>query len=305
MTRSMAAHFEANARFLRALLYRMTGSASDADDLLQQTFERALARAPSDDRPMRPWLVRVATNLAKDALRARRARGYPGVWLPEPVPNDDDAVLGIEPPDTEGRYELFESVSFAFLLALEALTPNQRAVLLLRDVLAYDVAETAEALGLSAANVKVIHHRARAAMTEYDTSQRPLGSDAAHAVLREFLAALAAGDAATLERLMRVDVRLINDGGGEVFAGRRPVVGRAKALIFFRKVAALRGAPRWAEIRELNGSPALVATLGEGRHTKDARRLVAFLRVDAEGRIAESYWVVAPRKLARVEFGAA
>ncbi len=300
MTDSMGAHFKANERFLRALLYRMTGSASDADDLLQQTFERALTASPSDERPMRPWLVRVATNLAKDSLRARRARGYPGAWLPEPVPSDDDAVLGIEPQATAGRYELLESVSFAFLLALEALSPNQRAVLLLREVLAYDVAETADALGLSAANVKVIHHRARTAMAEYDKSRAPVGSDAAHAVLREFLGALATGDAATLERLMRIDVRLVNDGGGEVFAGRRPVNGRTKALLFLRKVVALRGPPRSVEIRSLNGTPALVATLGEGRRPKDPRRVVALLRLDADGLIAEGYWVVAPRKLAGI-----
>lgn len=300
MTRALSSHYEAHAPYLRALLYRMTGSAADADDLVQQTFERALSAAPDEDRPMRPWLVRVATNLARDALRARKARGYPGSWLPEPVPSDDELVTGMDVAGTEGRYELLESVSFAFLLALEALTPNQRAVMLLRDVLGYDVAETAQTLGLSAVNVKVTHHRARAAMEAYDKTRTQPVSDVAHAVLAAFLAALAVGDVDALERLMRDDVRILNDGGGEVFAGRRPVLGRAKAVLYLRKVAARRGAPRAAEIRSVNGAPALVATFDAGRHDRDPRQAVVLLRLDAEGRIAESYWVVAPRKLGAV-----
>jgi RNA polymerase sigma-70 factor (ECF subfamily) len=275
----------------------MMGSASDADDLVQQTFERTLSASPAADRPIRPWLARVAMNLAKDALRARRRHPYPGSWLPEPVESEEDFVTGIEVPGTEGRYELLETVSFAFLLALEALTPNQRAVLLLRDMLAYDVAETAEVLGLSATNVKVTLHRARAAMAEYDKSRIPTSSEVSRAVLAEFLAALSAGDSTTLERLLREDVRVVNDGGGEVFAGRRPVVGRAKAMLFLKKLSARRGLPTWAEIRSINGSPALVAAFDAGRHANDPRRVVSLLRFDAHGRIAESFWVVAPSKL--------
>ena len=120
------------------------------------------------------------------------------------------------------------------------------------------------------------------------------------AVLAAFLAALAVGDVDALERLMRDDVRILNDGGGEVFAGRRPVLGRAKAVLYLRKVAARRGAPRAAEIRSVNGAPALVATFDAGRHDRDPRQAVVLLRLDAEGRIAESYWVVAPRKLGAV-----
>ena len=147
--------FADERRFLFGLCYRMTGSAADADDLVQETFARALARPPArTDEPWRPWLVRVALNLARDELRRRKRRAYKGPWLPEPV---DDAELvepSHEPASTTGRYELLESVSFAFLLALEALTPAQRAVLLLRDVFEYTGAETAEALGLSEANVR-------------------------------------------------------------------------------------------------------------------------------------------------------
>src|SRR5262249_9608157 len=139
----------------------------DADDLVQETMLRAIEKPPPDSNEMRPWLVRVAMNLARDHLRRRKRRAYVGPWLPSPV--DDDALeIPVEAAGAEGRYDLLESASLAFLLALEALSPKQRAVLLLIDVFDYSVRETAEALGLSESNVKTTHHRARRALEGYD-----------------------------------------------------------------------------------------------------------------------------------------
>src|SRR5262249_47728960 len=156
----------------------LTGSAADAEDLVQSTFERALLRPPKDlDRELRPWLVRVAMNLGRDLLRKRKRRPYKGPWLPSPLETGSEASppsFELELPtgeSPEARYDWLESVSFAFLLALEALTPTQRAVLILRDVFDYSVAETAAALGLSAANVKTSHHRARRAMAAYEAAR--------------------------------------------------------------------------------------------------------------------------------------
>src|SRR5687767_12106876 len=138
--------FTAHQRDLWALLYRMTGSVADADDLLQETFARAIERPPPRlDLPMKPWLARVALNLARDHLRARRRVQYYGPWLPMPLETTEETSPPSFDPGPEWRYDLLESVSFAFLLALEALTPSQRAVLLLRDVFDYSVRETAEA----------------------------------------------------------------------------------------------------------------------------------------------------------------
>jgi RNA polymerase sigma-70 factor (ECF subfamily) len=158
------AAFQEHRGLLWHLCYRMTGIAADADDLVQETFLRAIERPPPrTDMALRPWLVRVALNLARDLLRRRRRRReYTGPWLPSPIETgepgadaaDDRVLPAFEPSlpglgSTEGRYDLVESVTFAFLLALEALTPQQRAVLLLRDVFDYSVRETAEALAVS------------------------------------------------------------------------------------------------------------------------------------------------------------
>ena len=130
--------FRAHERFIWGLCYRMAGNAADADDLAQETFVRAWERPPArTDEPWRPWLVRVAMNLSRDLLRRRKRRGYEGPWLPSPIETGDEFTPpSYEPVDEEGnpaaRYDMLESASFAFLLALEALTPAQRAVLLLR-----------------------------------------------------------------------------------------------------------------------------------------------------------------------------
>src|SRR5918999_880258 len=156
--------YESDRRVLWGMCYRMTGNAADADDLVQETFVRAIERSPRRlDQPLRPWLVRVAMNLSRDHLRARRRRGYKGPWLPSPVPTGEmcepqETPASYEPPappdeSPAARYDLMESVSFAFLLALEALTPSQRAVLLLRDVFDYSTEESAAALDLTEANV--------------------------------------------------------------------------------------------------------------------------------------------------------
>src|ERR1043165_8386731 len=164
-------------RLLWGLCYRMTGNAPDAEDLGQETFVRALERPPRrTDEPMRPWLVRVAMNLSRDLLRRRRRRDYTGPWLPSPVATDEESLPSFEPAapaadSPAARYDLLESISFAFLLALEALTPQQRAVLLLRDVFDYSTSDTSNALDMTEANVKVVLLRARRKMSEYNKGE--------------------------------------------------------------------------------------------------------------------------------------
>src|SRR5262249_18364372 len=131
------------------------------------------------------------------------------------------------------RYEMIESVSFAFLLALEALTPLQRAVLLLRDVFDYSTAETADTLFVAEPRVKVTLHRARRKMREYDGERErstPERSEPIRRALEQFLLCLNNGDAQGLERLLAEDVISVSDGGGEVQAALKTIKGRDKVI---------------------------------------------------------------------------
>src|SRR5215467_8035754 len=141
--------FEQHRSFLWGLSYRMTGSAADADDVVQETFVRAWKHAPDGLDDPRGWLMRVAINAGRDVLRRRKRRGYVGPWLPTPIATRDD-ISAPEPiadvRTQEARYGLHESASLAFLQVLELLTVTQRAALLLRDVFDYSAAEVAAAL---------------------------------------------------------------------------------------------------------------------------------------------------------------
>jgi RNA polymerase sigma factor (sigma-70 family) len=302
-------------RFLWGLCYRMTGVAADADDLVQETYARALASPPERLEELRPWLTRVAVNLARDHLRRRRHEAYVGPWLPSPVETGDAWVPASQevPPgvearlpgggSTEGRYELLESVSYAFLLALEALVPKQRAVLLLRDVFDYSVREVAEALHMTEANVKVVHHRARAAMAEYDRARciptKEL-QERTRTALENFMGALLSGDVAAAEALLSSDVRALSDGGSELRAARMPVLGAERVLNFLFRLAELRGPPTAAEVQMLNGLPALVVELAPGKDPMLATRAVIRVDLGADGRIAALHSVLTDRKLSGV-----
>ena len=300
--------FAAHERFLWGLCYRMTGNAADAHDLVQETFVRVLKSPPArTDEPWRPWLVRVAINLSRDLLRQRKRQAYEGVWLPSPIETEPPAF---DPPDESGnpatRYDLLESVSYAFLLALEALTPTQRAVLLLRDVFDYSVSETAQALAMSEANVKTTLHRARKAIAAYDRARRPLTSSLQEQVqqtLQKFLGYLRNHDVAGAEALLAENVRHTSDGGGEFHAARVPIVGREKVLLFNARLLQIADANKLdvrSEWRWLNGLPALVFEI-PNIASGFAPRTVLLCQLDAEGRITQLHSVLASRKLTAVQ----
>ena len=298
--------YSANQRFLWGLCYRMTGNAADADELVQETFVRAIESPPrSFAEPIRPWLVRVAVNLCRDLLRRRRRRHYVGEWLPSPVPTEDPPAH--EPPVAEddspsARYEMLESLSLAFLLALEALTPTARAVLLLRDVFDYSTQETAEALGVSETSVKVTLHRARKAMSGYDRERarkKKSLSDVTKGALERFLYHLNNRDMGGLEQLLAEDVVSISDGGGEVYAAINPIYGRRNVTrLIFGLAEKLPRAMRVSFVT-LNSLPAIVVE-AEHDYENIARRFTIHCDVDEAGHIQRLYTVVAPKKLAAV-----
>lgn len=301
--------FQEHRKFLWGVSYRLTGNAADADDIVQETFIRAMKSPPArTDESWRPWLVRVAVNLGRDLLRQRKRRGYDGQWLPGPIETDKEFALPSYDPDsiTQGdpaaRYDLLESISFAFLLALEALTPAQRAILILRDVFDYSVLETADALGMTEANVKTTHHRARKAMENYDRSRLPLTQKLqaqTGEMLERFLRCLMNNDVDGAAQLLAADARQIGDGGGEFFAARKPIIGREKILLFNRNLQKYL-TPQFKFVWCIvNGLPALVTEIPDAP-AGFAPRFVMTCRLNANGQIDRIYNVLATRKLTAI-----
>jgi RNA polymerase sigma-70 factor, ECF subfamily len=187
------------------------------------------------------------------------------------------------------------------MLILEALSPMQRAVLLLRDVFDYSVREAAHACAISEANVRTTHRRARSAVERYESNRcRPTPESVARglATLEQFIASVAAGDVAAVESLLSEDVRLLSDGAGEFNAAIKPVVGRRQVAALFTGLAKMSVPVVASELRVLNGLPSLVV---ERLPTPGfASRFTLQVETDDEGRLCQVYIVLASRKLTAV-----
>ncbi len=298
--------FQQHRAFLWAVCYRLTGSAADAEEVVQETFVRALERPPSDlTMGWRPWLTKVALNLGRDLLRRRRRQPYVGAWLPTPIDTQElDEIHGThaadEALDPLERYSQIESVTMAFLLALEVLTPSQRAVVLLRDVFDYSAEESAVALSMSTANVRTTHHRARRALASYDQLRLPPSADVRTRTARaltEFLGALASRDVQRLEALLADDVRTLTDAGGEFTAALNAVKGRANVLRLFLARQQKMGPPATQSIVDLNGLPALVAGWRWNARQQPPMVMLQCELDHRTGRIQRIYTVLATCKL--------
>ena len=300
--------FENHRAFLWGLSYRITGSAADADDVVQETFVKAHQHAPPQLADPRRWLMRVAVNAARDVLRRRKRRSYVGPWLPTPIETSgEDVPPSFEPVveglTLEGRYDLMESASLAFLQALEALTPTQRAVLLLRDVFDYAAAQVAAVLDTSEGNVRIIHHRARRVMESYDRRQsRPTASHRKRTekALQQFLTLLAAGDVPGIERMLATDVRTVTDANGEFTALFQPLVGRQRVAKFFAQFSESRRRGRVAfAIRQINGLPTADIEVASPRGRRPPRLLLS-VDLNTVGDIVNIWIIASSSKLARV-----
>lgn len=297
--------FGEHRAFLWGLSYRITGSAADADDVVQETFVRACQHGRTELTDPRRWLTHVAVNLGRDVLRRRKRRAYVGPWLPTPIETSGHDARPVYEPAVdgrtlEGRYDLLESVSLAFLQALEALSPTQRAVLLLRDVFDYSAAEVAAALDVSAGNVRIIHHRARRAMATYER-RRSVPTEARRALtqkaLERFIRLLGAGDVRGIERMLAADVKAVTDGGGEFAASLRPILGRQPVARFFARLAASRRGRTNVAMRSINAFPTALFDF-ESPRGRRAPRLVLSLDLDRRGQIMHVRVIASARKLA-------
>lgn len=292
--------YREHASTIRALVYRMTGSAADAEEIAQEAFTRALD-APPGTVLGRPWLLAVAANLARDRLRRRKRSAYVGSWLPEAM--EAEAEPGTSDP--ERRYGLRESASFAFLLALEPLTSRQRAVLLLRDVFDLSVEETAAILRMREGAVRVMHHRARAALADYD-EQRSVATrerlGLVRGALEQLAAAVATGDPTRVEAVLAEQATLHADGAGRFAAVRKPLRGArtiARLAIFGQQRRA--GIPyRQLLLENVNGAAALLIDSVPPPGVDVAPRLVLTCDVDQAGRITKLYALAAPQKVSRL-----
>ncbi|MFK7984518.1 MAG: sigma-70 family RNA polymerase sigma factor [Sandaracinaceae bacterium] len=296
------AAFTAHRATIFGLCYRMTGSAADADDLVQATFERLLEKPPSDlDAPLRPWLCTVATRLSIDALRKRRRESYFGPWLPGPV---ETSVLAEDVSlSPEARYGALESATLAFLLALEVLDERQRAVLVLRDVFGMSGPEVAGVLETSPGNVRVLLHRARAALAKEDPV-RPVTKEAREEtskLMQALLFALSSGDTKTAMGLLATDSVSMNDGGGEYIAAVVPVRGPEAIARLYRNIQQAGGAPSGFGAGDHNGMPTIWITYQRSSRYAPRALLSADVR---DGQVHRLYVVLHPRKLAGVQFGA-
>jgi RNA polymerase sigma-70 factor (TIGR02957 family) len=246
-----------------AIAYRMLGSVAEAEDVVQEALlrvHRALESGERIDSP-RAFVATVTTRLAIDQLRSARARRerYVGEWLPEPIVTDGD-------DDPARQAEMADSLSLAMLVLLESLSPEQRAVLLLRDVFEYGYDEIAGIVGKSEANVRQLASRARTHVEErrprFQTSREQRETLAAR-----FFAAVQEGDVAGLEALLAHDVVLTGDGGGKVPALARQLRGRgrvARALLNWIRVGSRIPGASLKPV-EVNGTPGALLLDGEAR----------------------------------------
>jgi RNA polymerase sigma-70 factor, ECF subfamily len=254
--------FNTDRPLLFSIAYRMLGSASDAEDILQDAWLRYRSADEATIRSPRAFATTIVTRLCLDRLKsARTAREkYVGPWLPEPVLTSE-----VERPDSV--LQRAESVTLAFLVLLETLSPEERAVFLLKDIFEYGHSEIAEMLGITIDNSRQLLHRAKARLAE--GRPRLTGSPGARrAVAERFARAFASGDASALTELLASDVGMWSDGGGKVSAARRPLVGRDEVLNFLvgvQRTAQNAGLTEDATlaIEDVNSEPALVLRVGQ------------------------------------------
>ncbi len=238
---------------LFSIAYRMLGSVSDAEDAVQETYLRwHRTRATAEEiRSPKAWLTTAISRICLDQLGSARAKReqYIGPWLPEPM-------AGVSPDIAETAAD-FESLSLAFLVLLESLSPKERAVFLLHDVFGYDYAAVGEIVDENDAYCRQLAKRARAHMTE----RRPrFEADPRHRerLTAQFLRAVSEGDMPALIATLTEDVTVYSDGGGKVTAARKPVIGRDKVALFLTNLRRLAPSDTRFQVEAINGQPGIV-----------------------------------------------
>lgn len=277
--------FEAYRALLFTIAYRMTGSAADAEDLVQDAYIRFASTDRDVVRDVRAFLVTVLTRLALDRLKSaqHQREEYIGPWLPEPV------FTGID-GDPYARATRDEKLEIALLRTLDRLTPHERAVLLLYEALGDDHNEIAELLGITPAASRQLLHRARERVAAEKPRFTAPPREKQRELVERFLAAMAGEDVDGLRQVLAADVVATADGGGKVFAAKRPVAGADQVARMYVGIRQKFAKGLTASIEEVNGAPAIVARRGD--------HIVNILSFTFDGdRIAEVFSHTNPDKI--------
>lgn len=269
---------------LISVAYQMLGTFSDAEDIVQDAFLRWQRVARDSVRDPVGYLIRITTRLCLDQMTSARARRevYVGEWLPEPVLTDT------------GDAPMADEVTMALLLALERLTPLERAAFLLHDVFDRPFDEVAQALGRNPTTCRQLAARARGHVRQSKTRADP-DRDQGQALARAFFEAARSGDTAGLERLLAEDVTVITDGGGKARAALNRILGRDRTVRFFAGLARKfsRQMPALWRFCEVNGLPAVLS--------RESDSLLQTVALDiVEGRVAGVYITRNPDKTAHL-----
>jgi RNA polymerase sigma-70 factor (ECF subfamily) len=284
--------FEEHRSLLFAIAYRMVGSAMEAEDILQEAYLRYCATPPASIRTLKSFLTTIVHHLCLDHLKSSQARRehYVGPWLPEPILTGDGVSLHSPLRQITER----ESISMAFLVLLENLSPLERAVFLLREVFDYEYAEIAQITGRDETACRQLFSRAKKHIRDH--RPRFPASPEAHAnMVERFMEACVAGNMDGLMRLLAEDVTVWSDGGGKVAgASRRPIHGRDK--VARATIGLLARAPEGTtfEAIEANGLLALLIRVKE--------QIVGVLTLEVEGDLIRAVRNVAnPDKLTHLK----
>jgi RNA polymerase sigma-70 factor (ECF subfamily) len=272
---------------LFTIAYEILGSATEADDVLQDSYLRWADVDLATVRDTKAYLASLVTRQALNVLRAqaRRREEYVGPWLPEPLLLDEQ--------DASADVVLAESVSMAMMVVLETLSPDERAVFVLREVFGFSHDEIASAIGKSTTAVRQMSHRAREHVQSRRKRFEPVDPRHSGAITAQFLTAAATGDVAALMTMLAPDVVWTADSDGKVSAARRPVSGAEKVARLAVGLVRMGGTDTRIETAVYNSAPAVIAYRGDAVETVITVEIV-------DGKITNFYAMRNPEKLAAV-----
>ncbi|WP_096587197.1 RNA polymerase sigma-70 factor [Calothrix sp. NIES-2098] len=279
--------FNQHRSLLFAIAYRMLGTVTDAEDMVQETFLRWHQTAQTTVKSAKTYLATITTRLCIDRLRSAHVQRekYVGTWLPEPIVTQQTA-------DPVDQLELADSLSMAFLVVLERLSPIERAVFLLREVFDYDYDEIAQIVGKSQANCRQIFKRSRQHISDR-RPRFPVSDRQQEEITAQFVKASTQGNLQGLLALLAKDVTYWSDGGGKVVAALKPLQGAMKVGKFLLALRSKWLSTSISQIAGINGQPGIILFVNDRIHSVTTFEIF-------DGYIQSVYTIRNPDKLKRI-----